>query len=539
MSTHAGALAADYAAELSEAPALANASVVRPRSQPLWFAPSVFLSAMSWSVGGIAVINDVAMVFFLAACVSGCIYELKHFRRDIGLGGLVLYGGSIIWFCHDYFVNWFGINYQTDPTVLKFFIPAATVAKGVFLVSLFIMAGSLGIRISRGQRLVKLMSAVPEPAGSAFMPIIFATMVVGLIPYLFFTEENPLVALAKDMVAMRGQAGARWTIAGRTGNYNYNWSPYLMHFLEIGQVGAILAACYATLVCRNVLAKVVCWSIWLMQAALAFGSGTRGPLVAMGLPVLGVIFAKMWFLPSGIGRWQNRVTVVLLGFALLFAIQFQGTYRNAVAEERDFYGVELFKSQGNLMFTEGLVAYDIVPSMIAHPGERFPGASVIRPLPEIAFRFAFSWFPRALWHDKPATLWEFLGMGPDFDFFLYYNALITGGSGNSDNAGNFDSGGTAATSIVGMAYIPYGVPGVIQIGVLFGWLCALAERAFRQSNGRIMASVFALGFTAYLARAFRELTPHDLYPLLIGIAGAAILTKLLSPNRGADTPDAG
>ena len=531
MSTLVDFPAADYPAEASETPALASAADPRPRTQSLWLAPAVLLGGMSWLSGGSTTVNDVAMICFLVACMAGCVYELKHFRRDLGIGGLVLFGGSIIWFCHDYFANWFGSNYGTENTTAMYGVTTATVGKGVFLVSLFIMAATFGLRFKRGQRLVRLMSSVPEPSDGAYMPIILAAAAVGFVPYIFFTAENPFVALFKDMYAMRGQAGASWAIAGRSGNYNYNWSAYLMHFLEVGQVAAILAACYATLVCRNFMAKLVCWSLWLIQAALAFGTGSRGPVVAIGVPVLGVIFAKIWFAPPGTRQGKVWATAAILSVVMLFAIQFQGTYRNAVAEDRDVYSVELLKSQGNMMFSEGLVAYEIVPSVVEHPGDRFPGAMLIRPLPEMLYRFSFSWFPRAAWHTRPATLWAFLGQGPDFDFFLYYNTLITGGSAYNDDQGNYEAGGTAATSIVGMAYIPYGISGVIQIGILFGWMCTIAERVFRRSNGRIMVSVFALGLAAYLSRAFRELTPADLYPLLIGMAGATILTKFMSPKK--------
>jgi hypothetical protein len=48
-----------------------------------------------------------------------------------------------------------------------------------------------------------------------------------------------------------------------------------------------------------------------------------------------------------------------------------------------------------------------------------------------------------------------------------------------------------------------------------------------------LATLFALGFAAYLIRAFRDLTPHELYPTLIGVIVISAIIFALRPFTGA------
>src|SRR5689334_21609110 len=104
--------------------------------------------------------------------------------------------------------------------------------------------------------------------------------------------------------------------------------------------------------------------------------------------------------------------------------------------------------------------------------------------------------------------------------------------GNDENA----AGATICLNVAGGAYVCYGLPGVLQMGILYGWLCALVERCFRRANFRPAATLFGLGLLQYMFRSFRDLTPHDLYPLLIGAGAMAVLVVLSRPLFGSDAP---
>lgn len=516
-----------------EKPLLSVGAVERPRWMPLWFMPSAMFGAFSWVSGGIQTFNDFAMVLFFVMCVIGLIREFKNFKVQQGMGGLVLFGGAINWFCHDYFANWFGPNFGEGSTAV--FSPShADIAKGITLVSLFMISACLGLKIKKGKRIEKIMASVPEPARNTYLIIVVCAFILGLIPYILFNNDPFFVAVWKDMSAMRSGEGSSFTFA-RTGNLNYNWGAYLKHLGEIGQVGAILGACYVMIYPTNAFTKILCLSMWLFHVGLAFGTGSRGPLLAMGLPVISATVLRAWIY-SAAGKRALVTGVVMMGF-LLAAAQYQGTYRTVVWGDRDVGEMKLFKSQGNKMFSEPLLAYNLVPGERSHPGDRFPGATLVRPLPEWIYRFGTGWIPRALWNNKPDSFMQLIGASPDFRFALFYNEVVTGGQASNDESGNQTGGGTVAWSVVGMGYIPYGISGVIQYGILFGWLCAISERVLKRSGGRLMALLFAMGFATYLFRAFRDLTPHDLYPLLIGTVAISFMIKMIGAQPKQPQPD--
>ncbi len=511
----------------AEMPVLSEAlPFPRPRHQVLWFLPTMLIGGVSWMGGGAKGLNDVAMVLFTIACLVGTLWELRHFRRNIGTGGLVIFLGAAVWFSHDYLTHWFGGNYGHSDDVAKYIVSHEIIGKGVFLVGLFMECAVIGLQFSWGKKLSRAIASVPEPADRGFFILVLVVFAVGLIPYMFFVEDSFLTAIYRDMVAMRSGHIANWTVA-RTGNLNYSWGAYVLRLNDVGTVGGVLAACYAAIVAQNRVVKIICWGIWFFWTALAFGGGSRGPLVAMVMPVIGIIVLKNWIFRNKVAA-RPLIQAAVLGFILLFCVQFQGTYRNTEVDERRFNGVDITQSQGNMMFTEPLLAYDLVPSAIPHSGDVFVGAQFVRPMPEIVFRFAVGWIPRALWRTKPNSLGDWLGLH-DFAFSAFYNQLVTGGSASNDEFGEgTGSGGTVTTSIVGMGYVPYGIPGVIQYGLLFGWLNIVAERALRYSNGRIMALLFGLGLTTYMFRSYRDLTPHNVYPLLIGMLVISIFTKFLA-----------
>jgi hypothetical protein len=339
--------------------------------------------------------------------------------------------------------------------------------------------------------------------------MVMALCLIGISPYFIFVNEPFYTAIYKDMLAMRGQAGAAWTV-GRTGNLNYEWGAYVVHIYQIGWLGALLGAAYALFMARSLMSKIICWAWYALWFMLVFGTGTRGYVVALGLPVAFLIFIKYHNQAAAFFRRYSVRAYLYSGFAfLLFLgfIQFQGIFRTERAEERSVADVDLLKNRGNHMFSEPLLAYQIVPSETPHPAITFPGAGVVMPIPDAVARFAIGWIPRALWRNKPGFT----------DFSAMYNTMMSGGSAVNT------TGATVAYSVAGGAYINYGFPGVVQIGILFGWLCVVTERVFLGNKNRLIVMLFGLGLATWMFRCFRDLTPHDLYPLLIGIVAYILL----------------
>jgi oligosaccharide repeat unit polymerase len=256
--------------------------------------------------------------------------------------------------------------------------------------------------------------------------------------------------------------------------------------------------------------KWIALLIWAFWAALAFGTGARSGFLFSVLPTIVLLFFRYMLIAADrLRRFSPRAIIYPAAFLFgaLFVVQIQGTFRLFGAQGIKLSEISMFKSQGNDMFSEGLNAYAYWGTVYPFANDTFPGASFIRPIPDVAFRFAIGWIPRVLWHNKP-------GISAAAQV---YNTMGSGASATNTESGYSGGGGTVCASIAGGAYLAYGFPGVIQMGLLFGWLCKLTEEMLWLNPRRPLALMFTLGLMVYLFGAFRDLSPHGLYPLLIGM----------------------
>jgi hypothetical protein len=166
-------------------------------------------------------------------------------------------------------------------------------------------------------------------------------------------------------------------------------------------------------------------------------------------------------------------------------LQVQITYRNVgfgqIKMEEVKTGIE-----GNSMFSEGLLGMAIVPEQRGFFQNSFPGHGMLLAMPDLAWRFLYGPIPRALWPDKPIDpLWR------------WYNSVVTG------RPEEMTEGTTVATGLVGDFYFRHGMAGLIQGGLLFGYLCLVAERMLQNSQGRLIQLVTSVGLLVFLFRSFR------------------------------------
>ncbi|MGD0138246.1 MAG: hypothetical protein ABSD28_05175 [Tepidisphaeraceae bacterium] len=502
---------------------------VRPlkRSKALYFClviPCVW-AGFSWFGGGVPFLTDLAFSTLLVMCLILIATETIAFSRRFGLGGMVLFGGTLVWYVHDYFVNWFNIGSHAT------FKPYtdAVVAKAALSTTLFIFFGAMGLLLPPWRRLTNASLKIPEPVDNGiYLYVIIATFLVGMIPFVFFTRESLPITLWKAMTNMYGHNGVEFT-TGRTGNYNYSWGGYLAQVEQIGTTGGVLAAFYVLMLPGKGLSKWIATLDWAFWAALAFGTGSRGGFLYSVLPVAVLLFLKYTLIAAERLRKFSPRAIIYSGmflFFTLFVVQIQGFFRNSGIGSVDVHKMHLFESRGNDMFTEGLLGYKYFGETFPLARDNFPGATFIRPIPDTAFRFAIMWFPRVLWHDKP---------GID-ETGQWYNKMVSGGtaSNTTENSGPV-GGGTVAPSTAGTAYLRYGFVGVIETGLLFGWLCKLTEEILRLNLRRPLSVMFALGLAAWMFRCFRDLAPQELYPLLIGIGFMALAIKFIQVFSGGQT----
>jgi hypothetical protein len=484
-------------------------------------------AGMSWMAGGVPFLTDLAFSTLLVMCALLVATEVVAFSRRFGLGGIVLFGGAMVWYIQDYYSNWFNVNFQTSFTGYS----AAVVAKAAFGTTLFMFAAAMGLLLPPWRKLTNLTLKIPEPASNkAYFVAIVVTFLVGIIPYVFFTRESIWISLWKGMTSMRTGNGPEFT-TGRTGNYNYSWGGYLAQVEQIGTTGGVLAAFYVLMIPGKGLSKWISILIWTFWAALSFGGGSRGEFLFSVLPVAVLIFLKYMVVAADrLKKFSTRAILysAIFLFFTLFVVQIQGSFRNSGLENADVLGNNIFQNQGNAMFSSGLLGYQYFGASFPFARDSFPGATYIRAIPDVAFRFAIGWIPRVLWHDKPGI--DATGQ--------WYNRMISGGTAaNTDENSGMVTGGTVTPSVAGGAFINYGFPGVLETGLLFGWFCKLAEEILWINLRRPLSVMFALGIAAWLFRCFRDLTPQDLYPLLIGIGFIVVVFKFLEMFLGRPTAE--
>ncbi|HTW94972.1 MAG TPA: hypothetical protein VMD30_09280, partial [Tepidisphaeraceae bacterium] len=511
----------DYLEQPTEYAGYESASALaasKPMARPIWlpvpFVIPVMLCGISWISGGVPVLTDCGFIALALCCVGVAIMEFWQFSRRFGIGGLILSTGTLVWFCHDYFYNWFDRDFGAGGVDYT----QSVIAKAAFYTTLFTFFAMIGLSLPVWHRITRFVRRIPEPqSNNVFIIVLVLCLVIGLIPYLFFSAEGILTNIYKAMTGMRF-SGAEFT-AGRTGNYNYSWGGYLAQVEQVGEIGGIFAMFYVIMTPGFFLrpSKIFALLDWAFWAIIGFGTGSRGAFIAAFLPVPALLFLKWEVFAALQGRRFNSKAILypMIAIALAFVVvQIQGAYRTTGIGSVNLEKLDIWKPRGNTMFSEGLLGYETFPDTRAFGSDLFPGSTVVMPIPDVIARWAIGWIPRVLWHDKPGIS----------EIGQWYDKKISGGTAaNTSPYQTNVSGGTVCPSVCGIAYIYYGMAGVIQIGLLFGWLCKVAERIMWTNAGRVLGTMFALGTAVYLFRAFRDLTPMDFYPLCIGTFVASIL----------------
>ena len=468
------------------------------------------LSAISYAAGGVPFLTDLSFILLAVICVACIVRELIVFRNRFGVGGLILFGGVLIWFCHDYFNNWFGIDFNGA------IAPAWVVAKGAFFHMVFIFFMVQGLAIKKGRWLQKVMHLVPEPRSrSLYFALVLITLFIGMIPFVFFTaEESVFEAIWKSVWGGRSGEGARFT-AGRTGNLNYSWGGYLAQLADVGMMGAVLAAFHATIVAKQIWQKIICWAIWLVWLGVAFGTGTRGFTIFLTLPVIMLVFLKYSHAAAAVMRTisvRAYLMTAAVAFGVLVLVQVQGAFRNLGFTADQFDEVDVADLKGNEMFTTSLLGMQVFPDQKPFFFNRFPGEGLVRAPLEEAYWLIIGPIPRALWTSKPIS-----------QVNVWYSNTATGETRGAE-------GTTISNGAVGHPYIRYGPMGVILFGIFYGWMMSMTERALIKAMNRPMALLFTLAFATFVFRCFRDLWWHNLYPIIIAgvvVSGLVWLTNTL------------
>jgi hypothetical protein len=492
---------------LPDAPAIppldaeADHSVLRP----LLFGIPVILSGLSYVAGGVPALTDLSFLILAGLCLLFLARELWQFPEKQGMGGLLIFGGVLVWFCHDYFYYWFNVNFL-DPAVP---ITADVIAKAAFYHCLFIniMVAVYKYPIFRWAE--KLITIVPEPAsGSLYLAVLLIMMAFTFAPFFVFTSEPFYLALFQT-ATFQGDLvpwAVHRTVVGNAMNLNYDWGGYVAQILQIGQMTGVLAAAFSIMIARSWSMKVLGWGVWFFWVGYSYVGLRRGDIAFMGLPVAALLYYKYQSLLISQLR-QSRGKAYAMGgivaAALFVGVQYEGSVRANAGS------LELFTARGDTMFSEGLKAWSIFPDKKNYYYDNFPGETIVRPLPDTIFWLLIDPIPRALWNDKPLD-----SFGP------WYSNLISGEHSGAN-------GTTVSSGAVGTWYFRFGPFGVIEGALLYGWLMGVAERSLRRAGNRPLAVIFALAFVTFMFRSYRDLWFHAFDQVLLTGILLYVVVKLL------------
>jgi hypothetical protein len=507
--SHIAYYSSDYALtpDIGNAESSLSAYKSRPIFLPVLFLPATLLAGASWMMNGSSpLLTDLSFLMLTCLCGFFTVMELINFPRRFGVGGIVLFGGTLLWFCYDYMTVWYGVDFR-DGSIPY---PAKVIAKSTFFHCLFVMMMCVGLLIPRKQWLSKFLNRIPQPASRGFyFKIVIAFFILGISPYFFFTVESPWRAIWLEMWSNRG-TGAHWTV-GRTGNINYNWGGYVAQLLDLGQFGSILAIFYVIIIGGNLAQRVLATLIWIFWLLMAIGSGARGQVVVVVMPAIALMYIR--FQATAVERLKKfslmaYVIAGVLGLGALLFVQMQGFFRGRTLDQVDFSQVSMTDIQGNRMFSEGLDGFDKIPDIMPYFCNNLPGEGAMRAMPQTLFWFLIGPMPRALWHSKPIdSAWAWRA--------------------ETDVFGRANQGTTVSTGLVGYWYVRYGIAGVIEGGILCGWLMVCMERALQDASGRPLVILFSLGFLSWMFLVYRDFVFLSLYPMLMGLVALWIVIAAL------------
>jgi len=381
---------------------------------------------------------------------------------------------------------------------------------------------TIGLRFRVGRWFPRLLTRFPEPPNpSDYFWVVVATQVIGFLPYFVFTREPFYLAIYHQITAGRnGAIATQWSV-GRTGNVNFNWGAYVAELLMIGAGGAILATFCITFLRQSPLKNIYCALTWLLWLCLGFGTGTRGEIVRLGLPLVCFVFIRYHVQAQEFLHRYSVRAYVFVGALLVLSIvviQIQIRFRNTGFGVFDFSDVSLSTVQGNEMFSTSLIGFSYIPDRHDFFYDQYPGQMIAMPIPNFLFWAAVAPMPRALWTTKP--------LDPSWK---WYNAVSTG---RSTLGGGTTEGTTTSEGIVGYWFFRFGIAGVIEGGLFMGWLMGCGERLLLNNHGRPFAVLVSLGLFSWIFRAFRDIGLQDLTEVCVALFGIQLCIFCLRPILG-------
>lgn len=330
-------------------------------------------------------------------------------------------------------------------------------------------------------------------------------LLVGIIPFVIFGTGGGLIDRIVQVV-VRARSGGYLQFETQGAGAEHP----LVLLMGNGVLASAAVASYALIAFRvSPNTRLVLLGLFVLGSVLAASAGGR---TRAGFVLISML---LFYLLACLRERRTRILVLMpaLSLGVLLLMAFQVTYRARGWDRVEGEVSGLVRDVGfelNRELTAIVCTYD-EHSFLG--GETLLERAVL-PIPELLVSFAVSPIPRRAWPDKP--------LDPSIP---HYNELRTGVSGLGQEI-------NLTATVMGRAYIKYGLLGVFQIGLLVGlcwrWVSWFIARHRPLDFPLLVACTLAF----YLLQATRELSPGWLYTALFPAAGCVAfdLAKRLLPR---------
>lgn len=312
-------------------------------------------------------------------------------------------------------------------------------------------------------------------------PVLLGSFVaLGLLPF-FISGDGNFVANFLINISGRASGYVAFSSAGLG-----NQSPVVALLAQSIPVTILLLVLFAKK--RTIIFRVFAVFLSLLMFFLFVSLGGRSG------PIIVVVTLFIYWIVRRPSKSFPLFKISLFSTFVLSLLAFQINYRDTGTledgfEKSVFVGTELNRELAFIASHYGEQNDFISSNKLI--------TSVLMPMPDTFLLFVTNPIPRILWEDKPVD-----------KSFGAYNYLRLGSTG-------FETGSNITPTIPGRYYMKYGLLGVIEAGLLIGFLWGWANLYIRNySTAPTLLFLIPIFSSALLFAATRDLSAGRIYPLL-------------------------
>ena len=343
------------------------------------------------------------------------------------------------------------------------------------IVSVYLLTFYLGALISELK--IKKKYFLIKNSKKIHVGLLFSFIVISVIPFLFYGSEGIISNLLNNILAR--QSGYVAFSSGGLGNEN----PIILLLIQF--LPTILIILGVLFFENKGFKRLLIVTLIFILMILYISLGGRGGVTMIILSL--ILYYN--FRPSKKKFMVFNILTMLFIIMQILSYQINSREINKNTQRSATEGSDLNKE----------LAY-----ISKQYGEKIPFTdsdnileSIIKPIPEILLLFITNPIPRIIWENKPYD-----------SSFGKYNFLRLGSTG-------YDIGSNITPTVPGRFYMKYGFIGVLQIGLIIGFIWGFINRQiyfnYRNNNTLIIISI-SLSVTLFVCT--RDLTPGKFYPLL-------------------------